>query len=155
MNINTLVDRFLTWPLPEGTCADPCACNPTYPSRTGTNLLTADQARQMLEHVLQPARQQEPAFYTTEEGHQPVTPELRDDFYCVPLYTSPPTRLKPMTDSEADLKFDEWCISEDRHKNKHDDSDADNYMGMKIYVNDCMRQAWRAAISLAMKGSSS
>lgn len=68
MNINTLVDRFLAWRLPEGTCADPCACNPTYPNRTGTNLLNAEQARQMFEHVLQSARQ----------GWQPIETAPKD-----------------------------------------------------------------------------
>jgi hypothetical protein len=53
-NINHLVDRFLSWPLPKSVCADPCASNPDYPGRSGTNLLNAEQARQMLEHVLGP-----------------------------------------------------------------------------------------------------
>lgn len=304
MNIHTLVDRFLTWPLPEGTCADPCACNPTYPNRTGTNLLNADQARQMLEHVLQPAQLQEPilsAGQITPEMMRPLTQEDRDELaevlkthlkptqqgwqpaqsqhpddqavdrfaammkenlakarekgrngwetcppeelsrmlrehvekgdpcdvanFCMMLGslgvgitapvaqepvlagrwhhgngilcsgslriahadfdTNPPLEMqdrvfddickamnaslasnhstpllppaehKPLSDLDVDAKFVEWCISKDRHANKPDDSDADNYWGMKIYVNDCMRQAWRAAISLAMKGGSS
>lgn len=54
-NINQLVERFLSWPLPKSVCADPCASNPDYPGRSGTNLLNADEARQMLEHVLGPA----------------------------------------------------------------------------------------------------
>jgi hypothetical protein len=54
-NINHLVDRFLSWPLPKSVCADPCASNPDYPDRSGTNLLNAEQAHQMLEHILGPA----------------------------------------------------------------------------------------------------
>jgi hypothetical protein len=47
-----MVDRFLNWPLPDSVCCDPCACMKNYPnSRIGTNLLTAVEARQMLEHV--------------------------------------------------------------------------------------------------------
>ena len=47
-----MVDRFLMWPLPESVCSDHCATMRGYTERTGTNLLTADEARQMLEHVL-------------------------------------------------------------------------------------------------------
>jgi hypothetical protein len=51
--INQMVARFLSWPLPNDVCADPCAADPTYAHpRTGTNLLTADQARQMIEYLL-------------------------------------------------------------------------------------------------------
>ena len=44
-----MVDRFLTWPLPASVCSDPCATTQGYPHRAGTNLLTADEARAMLE----------------------------------------------------------------------------------------------------------
>lgn len=47
--IGTLVDRFLSWPVPADVYPDGIAGKP---GRSGTNLLTADQARQMLEHVL-------------------------------------------------------------------------------------------------------
>lgn len=48
-----MVDRFLSWELPVTLCADECVSNPTYSfPRYGTNLLTAAEARQMLEHVL-------------------------------------------------------------------------------------------------------
>ena len=47
-----MVDRFLAWPLPESVCADLCATNPGYSNRTGTNLLSAIEAKQMLEYVL-------------------------------------------------------------------------------------------------------
>lgn len=50
--MRTLVDRFLSWPLPASVCSDTCVSDPTYPHRSGTNLLTATEARQMLEHVL-------------------------------------------------------------------------------------------------------
>lgn len=46
-----MVDRFLTWPLPFSVCADLCATHQSD-GRTGTNLLTALEARAMLEHVL-------------------------------------------------------------------------------------------------------
>jgi hypothetical protein len=50
--LSRLVDRFLVWPLPKSVNPDPCASMPDHPDRIGTNLLTADEARQMLEYVL-------------------------------------------------------------------------------------------------------
>lgn len=51
--ISKLVDLFLAWPLPKSVCSDRCVCEPNYPGpRIGTNLLTADEARQMLEYLL-------------------------------------------------------------------------------------------------------
>ncbi len=50
--IDELVDRFLAWKLPESVRADDCACIQGYPHRTGTTLLTAIEARQMIEHLL-------------------------------------------------------------------------------------------------------
>lgn len=44
-----LVKRFLTWPVPADVYPDG---TPGQPGRTGTNLLTAEQAKQMLAHVL-------------------------------------------------------------------------------------------------------
>lgn len=49
---DAMVDRFLSWPLPESVCADLCATKHGYPNRIGTNLLTGEEARKMLEHVL-------------------------------------------------------------------------------------------------------
>lgn len=52
-----MVTRFLGWSLPKDFAPDcgitfkPVAPPNSWP--VGTNLLTADQARQMLEHVLQ------------------------------------------------------------------------------------------------------
>ncbi len=50
--VSRLVDRFLAWPLPDSVASDQCATMPGYPHRSGTNLLTADEARQMFEYVL-------------------------------------------------------------------------------------------------------
>ena len=46
-----MVNRFLTWSLPDDVCADNCATKAGYPHRTGTVLLTAAQAEAMLRHV--------------------------------------------------------------------------------------------------------
>ena len=52
-DITKLAERFCAWPLPPTVCADQCATNPAYPyPRTGTNLLSVDEAAQMLRHVL-------------------------------------------------------------------------------------------------------
>jgi hypothetical protein len=51
--IKLLVDRFLAWPLPKTVCSDLCVTECSYPhERSGTNLLTADEAAQMFKHVL-------------------------------------------------------------------------------------------------------
>src|SRR3990167_8214466 len=50
--LEELVNRFLAWPLPESVCSDLCATQRGYPHRSGTTLLTADEARKMLEYVL-------------------------------------------------------------------------------------------------------
>jgi hypothetical protein len=44
-----MVTRFLSWPVPADVYPDG---TPGQPGRTGTNLLTAEQAQQMLEYVL-------------------------------------------------------------------------------------------------------
>lgn len=46
-----LVTRFLNWPLPHSVCCDPCTTK-QQDGRTGTNLLSAIEAKAMLEHVL-------------------------------------------------------------------------------------------------------
>ena len=48
-DFSSLVHRFLTWPVPADVYPDG---EPGKPGRTGTNLLTYDQARQMLVYVL-------------------------------------------------------------------------------------------------------
>lgn len=54
-----LVDRFLSWSLPTSVCVDQCAAMRAYPhERTGTTLLTADEAEQMLRHVAGPLLQE-------------------------------------------------------------------------------------------------
>lgn len=50
--VKMLVDKFLAWPLPDSVCSDLCATKRGYPHRSGTSLLTADEAKQMLEYLL-------------------------------------------------------------------------------------------------------
>ena len=57
-NIDKMVNRFIRWKLPQdfgpdaGVTFNPGHIAPSSPHwPTGTNLLTADQARQMFEHV--------------------------------------------------------------------------------------------------------
>jgi len=50
-DIDNLVGRFLQWPLPESVCSDLCVSKIGL-HRTGTNLLTADEARAMLRYLL-------------------------------------------------------------------------------------------------------
>lgn len=48
-DLDALVSRFLTWPVPAEVYPDGA---PGQPGRTGTNLLSAPQAKAMLQHVL-------------------------------------------------------------------------------------------------------
>lgn len=48
-DLDALVSRFLTWPVPADVYPDGA---PGQPGRTGTNLLNAPQAKAMLQHVL-------------------------------------------------------------------------------------------------------
>lgn len=51
--IDELANRFLAWKLPQSVCADLCVTDRDCRyQRFGTNVLTATEARQMLEHVL-------------------------------------------------------------------------------------------------------
>lgn len=56
-DIDSMVSRFLAWPLPANVCADLCATMPGEPYRSGTNLLSGEQAKVMLEYVLAAAPQ--------------------------------------------------------------------------------------------------
>lgn len=49
LRLQALVARFLTWPVPADVYPDG---TPGQPGRTGTNLLSAPQAEEMLRHVL-------------------------------------------------------------------------------------------------------
>lgn len=55
---DAMVDRFLSWRLPQSVCSDTYVSDPNYKfPRCGTSLLGADEARAMLEHVLRSAQQ--------------------------------------------------------------------------------------------------
>jgi hypothetical protein len=61
--IKALVDRFLAWPLPQSVCSDLCVTDRNYKfPRSGTNLLTASEAQQMIEHLLDDAAEFEGWF---------------------------------------------------------------------------------------------
>jgi len=49
--IDILVDRFLSCPLPDSVCADLCATR-QGPGRVGTNLLSGTEAKEVLSKVL-------------------------------------------------------------------------------------------------------
>lgn len=50
-NTEEMVNRFLSWKLPATVLADQCACERTGGLRYGTNLLSADEAREMIYHL--------------------------------------------------------------------------------------------------------
>ncbi len=69
MDINKLVEKFLAWPLPDSVCSDLCATKQGYPHRSGTTLLSAVEAKQMLEYLL--ADIQPPMTWTTDKPTKP------------------------------------------------------------------------------------
>lgn len=72
--IDKMVDKFLGWKLPQDFGPD-CGISftPFHPNGTtryepiGTNLLTADQARAMVKHMLADAMPADTDTYATEE----------------------------------------------------------------------------------------
>lgn len=78
--IDALVDRFLAWPLPKSVCSDLSVTDRDCKfQRIGTNLLTADEARAMLEYVLSAER---PADETTASRGKPCTCEDTSESAC-------------------------------------------------------------------------
>ena len=48
-----LAEAFCVWPLPQSVCSDRCATDPNYGfPRSGTNLLTVDEAKAMFDHLV-------------------------------------------------------------------------------------------------------
>lgn len=57
----TLVNRFLMWPLPKTVCSDGCVTNSAYQfPRSGTNLLNAEEAKEMIRYLLSDQEQRDP-----------------------------------------------------------------------------------------------
>ncbi len=81
-----LVNRFLTWPVPASVYPDGL---PGKPGRTGTNLLSFEEARAMLEHVL------------AVPAAQAATPSERQSLFA---WTPPGETMPPFisTNLEAD-----------------------------------------------------
>lgn len=51
-NVDALVNRFLAWQLPQSVCSDLCVTDREYKfPRSGTCLLSAAEAKQMIEHL--------------------------------------------------------------------------------------------------------
>lgn len=49
--MDLLVNAFLSWPLPETVASDTCVTVKGQSHRVGTNLLTANEAKQMFQHI--------------------------------------------------------------------------------------------------------
>lgn len=49
--ISEMVNRFLSWTVPSTLVSDPCMTDPNYLYRHGTNIMNAEQAREMLLYV--------------------------------------------------------------------------------------------------------
>ena len=78
-SMDAMVNRFLTWPVPASVYPDG---TPGQPGRAGTNLLTADEARQMLEHVVGTPPAAQPAVPLTDEQIDAImTPLTKNTAY--------------------------------------------------------------------------
>lgn len=55
--VKRMVEAFLCWPIPSSVRPDDCVMDRDYPHRRGTNLLTADEATQMVKHILSAAHE--------------------------------------------------------------------------------------------------
>lgn len=94
-NIEHMVNRFLAWKLPADFSPDAgIGFKPYHPQQTpdnpmwptGTNLLTAEQARAMFEYVLEGAKQ--PQAEAVTEMHDALCPALTGgDCTCTPPAT--------------------------------------------------------------------
>lgn len=87
--IKMLVDQFLAWQLPESVCSDLCVTikNHPYP-RSGTNLLTADEAAKMFDHVIEAV--QVLSIRPSEQNYRRVFESVDQcqDFYCKQLISA-------------------------------------------------------------------
>ena len=52
--LNQMAEAFIKWPLPSTLHADTCASDPDYPHRTGTNLMSYTEAKEMFRAVVLP-----------------------------------------------------------------------------------------------------
>lgn len=111
-DIDELVNRFLTWPVPASVRPDG---TPGQPGRTGTNLMTAAEAKEMLLYVLasapqasQPPQGAEPVIGHIQwsPGSEP-SPELRATLQEMvtkagaALAAHPQGTASPLTDDSA------------------------------------------------------
>ena len=103
--IDELVNRFLAWNLPKTVCADLCATNSNYPhSRSGTNLLTADEARQMLAHVLM-----KPEFVGVAWLIETDDPHGNNLYYCGPGdWCSNPNHAMRFVSEQCAVNSEHW-----------------------------------------------
>jgi len=68
MDINRIVSRFLSWPVPRSVCCDSCMTDANYEHpRYGTNILTATEAKDMLQYIL------------AEDGYVSLEKDIRGD----------------------------------------------------------------------------
>ena len=89
-----MVDRFLSWPLPESVCADLCTTESsfyqkrgyTHDGRCGTNLLSEGEARQMLEHVLNVAPQPSTATGTLTVEQVEARIKYLEQYYALAIH---------------------------------------------------------------------
>lgn len=96
-----LIERFLSWPLPRSVRSDVCVTMDYPHPRTGTNLLTADEARQMFEYLFAPAAVGDE---TERPGEAAVTNLIKEAVRSAsPRKTAAIDILDRMRERQADL----------------------------------------------------
>lgn len=85
--LNNLVNRFLAWPIPQSVCSDGCVTNSAYAlPRSGTNLLNADEAKQMIRYLLE--AQEHSHLQSKWQTGTPPTLNNDFDYYIVAVRRS-------------------------------------------------------------------
>lgn len=86
--LEAMTNAFLRWPLPPSVCADGCASMSDYRHpRSGTNLLTHPEAKQMFREVVLPLLSTPPAAHDAPAGEATDT-EIVDYMEQFALYNS-------------------------------------------------------------------
>lgn len=79
--IKKLVDRFLAWEIPKTVCSDLCMNDPRYPyPRSGTCIMTADEAKQMIEYLLAGKDSRKSELESLIKGHMEAMRPLLEEW---------------------------------------------------------------------------
>jgi hypothetical protein len=106
-SMDAMVNRFLTWPVPASVYPDG---TPGQPGRTGTNLLSAPEARQMLEHVvgIPPAAPVQPAPKNAGAAKMPCGAVVSNVYDAYEAGKKAARLAVPLTDEQIEEAVRNW-----------------------------------------------